>query len=145
MQKLKCKAGKHNAGHTVADSGVATIRVSAAARASSGARLAGTTLLAVPTAGRSGLLAADSEPIVYYLKSAAVLRSPLFCRPLAFLLLISWGRDHQCFGLEKLGRAGYSLRPNRRTSLKLCFLVFVMLFAAASSAGRLSPSADLHP
>ena len=53
--------------------------------------------------------------------------------------------DLSCFRVEKLGRAGYSLRPNRRTSLKLCFLVFVMLFAAASSASRLSPSADLHP
>ena len=47
--------------------------------------------------------------------------------------------------VEKLGRAGYSLRPNRRTSLKLCFLVFLMLVAAASSASRLSPSADLYP
>ena len=52
MHKLKCKAGKNNAGHSIAGSGVATVRVSAAARASSGARLARTTLLVVPTARR---------------------------------------------------------------------------------------------
>ena len=52
VHKLKCKAGKNNAGHSIAGSGVATVRVSAAARASSGARLARTTLLVVPTARR---------------------------------------------------------------------------------------------
>ena len=52
MHKLKCKAGKNNAGHSIAGSGVATVHVSAAARASSGARLARTTLLVVPTARR---------------------------------------------------------------------------------------------
>ena len=52
VAQAQVHAGKNNAGHSVAGSGVATVRVSAAAQASSGARLARTTLLVVPTARR---------------------------------------------------------------------------------------------